>query len=586
MDKVRENNNTNGALAEFDGKSLIYQAAGMEGGMDALLDFVRQNTSKQITDKEKSLSATDMREQRVIEGLEKKYQFVRVKGLGGKGQIYIGENNTYRIMDELDRDTIIKKAYLSIYRHKPSANNIKRFGESLSAWVDNEVEGINDGIIMITKDLYWSYNDMDFVDSPSKDNPCFRVLFDSRPTDDIRVDRDKVDANIIKGQFKRTLDELKKNDGDIIPDEILNEDNGFSYEDFYLKPFWTWANENLETFNDLLKSVACNFMSIKPKGAFILIGRTRNGKSSFVKMLHTMFGTRNTSEVRLSELTDPHINMTLLNSVLNAPDEEDEGKGQEVLRAQGYFKMLSTHKSLMLPVYYSQEPQPVPTNFMSYHPMNDIPEWKGTGAEACMRRSLILMFENDLSKMDNNGVDFEKETYNALFYSFLLGTVLAIAKYYDGREFTLSDTQKERTKVISEEIDNITVYLERFMSWFPGGYSNNHLVWEDYRMWCSERGLIYSDFKSMSKKLKIMGGKPSSIIGDDDERIPIVRLEKGREVFYPAKKIHQLDGHTIEYIMSTEEGWNVEKPHKARSVIGWLDLEKSKRENQEMFGDE
>lgn len=573
---------TEGALAQFDNKQMIYQVASMDGGMEALFDFARQNSP--ISDSESKLSALEKQEQRVLSHLETHMQLVRVKGLGSKGRIYMGKDNNYSHLTELDRDTIIKKTYQKFYNRKPSAANLKRFGESLEAWVDNEREGLNDNIIMITKDLYWDLEKMEFVDSPDPDNPCFRRLFDSRPTDDIRINPEEISKDIITTIFRQATKHLGEYNGEIVPVENMDDTDKslpFSIEDFYLKPFWTWANEDVDMFNDLLKSVACNFMSNKPKGAFILIGRTRNGKSSFVKMLHTLFGSNNTSEVRLSELTDPHLNMTLMSSMLNAPDEEDEGKGQEVLRAQGYFKMLSTHKALSLPVYYSQDPQPVPTNFMSYHPMNDVPEWRGTGAEACMRRSLILMFENDLSKMDNNGRDFEKETYTPLFYSSLLGMLLAIAKYYNDKPFALSESSQQKKKSVAEEVDNISVYLDRLFAYFPSGYQNVKLVAEDYKLWCEERGLIWLPPRGVSNKLKARGGRESRFTLFDGSVIKITRLEKGDKVFHSSYKLWDHSGLTVESIIAGD----IINNRQPRSVISYLDNELAKKEIEEVFGE-
>lgn len=575
------NNATEGALAQFQDRQLIYHVASLDGGMAAILDFVRLNGP--VSDSEKKMSAVDSQEQRVLTHLESHAQLVRVKGIGPKGRIYIGHSNSYRHLTELDRDKIIKEAYKHFYNRKPSACNIKRFGESLEAWVDNEREGLNDSIIMITEDLYWDMKKMEFVTSPDAGNPCFRKLFNSRPTDDIKVSPADINKNVVKATFRHTLKHLEEYNGVLAP--ALNDGEKdsmmpFSVEDLHLAPFWTWSNYDFDMFNDLLKSVAANFMYNKPKGAFILIGRTRNGKSSFIKMLHTLFGSHNTSEVRLSELTDPHLNMTLLSSMLNAPDEEDEGKNQEVLRAQGYFKMLSTHKALMLPVYYSQDPQPVPTNFMSYHPMNDIPAWRGTGAEACMRRSFILMFENDLSKMDNNGRDFERETYTAEFYELLLGTVLAFAKYYNDKPFILSEESQKKKKAVAEEVDNISVYLDRLFAHFPSGYQNAKLVSEDYRLWCEERGLTWTPPRGVSSKLKARGGSHTQFTLSDSSIINITRLEKGDRVFHASCKLPQLgDDLTVDSVIAGD----LYSSRKARSVISWLDAEMNKQAAEEVL---
>ena len=571
------------ALASFSDKADIYKVAGMDGGMEALAAFVYNNMPPDKS--EVKLSTVEKQEQRVCNTLFNKYRFVRVKGIGQTGKIYYQPINSnsdepliFRPLTLLQRDTMIKEVYNKAYKRKPSAQSVKRFGETLESWVDDERERLNDRIIMVTKELYWDYDEQDFTDIPAEEG-CFRALFDSRQTDDITVNAKDVSGAFINGIYKKAYNHLVKHKGQIVPDECLEEGqvNEFSFplDNEVLMAFWVWANEDLDTFNDLLKAVAVNFFKVKPKGAFILIGKTRNGKSSFIKMLHTLFGSNNTSEVTLAQLDDPHVNMTLLSTMLNAPDEEEEGKSKEVLKAQSRFKMMATHKSILLPVYYSQEPQPVPTDFMSYHAMNDIPQWQGNGAEACLKRSIIIMFENDLSKMDNNGVDFEKETYTGTFFSYLLGIALAIAKYYSDKPLTFSDTQAAKKEVVVSEVDNMSVYIGRFFHWFPGGYSTVNLVWEDYKMWCDERGYRWSPKQAFSSKMKIYGGKHSRLsIGTDGEAINIVRFKQGGAVFYKEARITKLYNYTIDEITCGEpqstQNRNARKP---RSVIGWLDAE-------------
>lgn len=568
------------ALTTFADKEGIYKLASMEGGIEALKAFVYSNTPPDRN--ETKLSTVEKQEQRVCGSLFHENRFVRVKGIGPTGKIYYQPNNTdsriFKPLTELDRDTMVKRMYNKVYNRKPSAPNSKRFGDTLESWVDEEREGINNRVIMVAEGLYWDLDSQEFIDYPG-DEGCFRMLFDSRPSDDIRVDINQVGGAFIKGICSNAYAHLVKHDGKIVPAECLDDGEKdkfeFSLDNPTLRAFWVWANEDLDTFNDLLKAVAVNFFKVKPKGAFILIGKTRNGKSSFIKMLHTLFGTNNTSEVTLAQLDDPHVNMTLLSTMLNAPDEEEEGKSQEVLKAQSRFKMMATHKSILLPVYYSQEPQPVPTDFMSYHAMNDIPQWQGNGAEACLKRSIIIMFENDLSKMDNNGKDFEKETYDELFFGYLLGVVLAISRYYSDRKLEFSDTQAEKKELVVSEVDNMSVYIGRLLHWFPGGYSTVNLVWEDYKMWCDERGYRWSQKQAFSAKMKIYGGKHSSLtLFDSDESINIVRLKKGGDVFYGEAKVNKLYGHTInDIICGEEQSVNNKNARKPRSVIGWLDTE-------------
>lgn len=559
-----------GEVIPADIQQAIYKVAGMDGGMEAIQKFCMANSP--MDPKEKNSSLLERQCQRTCLELAKAYDFIRVNGIGSTGRIYYkaAASSLFRPLDETARNSLVIRGFEHLYGRKPMDNKIKAIGDTLESWVDKTVDGLDNSIMEITDGLYWDVEEASLEETPAR--PCFRVLFDKHPTDTLYVDRSKISTSNIKLYFNETLAHLEANEGIIMPHELAESSPMFSYNALPLSPFWTWANEDVDTFNDLLKATASNFMLNKPKGAFILIGKTRNGKSSYIKCLHTLFGKCNTSSVRLTDLKDSHINFTLLPSMLNAPDEEDEGSSKEVLRNQSNFKSIASHEPIPLPVFYSQEPQWVSTDFMSFYPMNDTPDWQGNGAEACMRRSLVLMFRNDLSKFDNNGRNFEKETYTADFYSRLLGVILAIARYYHGREIKFSETMAKDKKTVAEEVDNSSVYLDKFFEHFDS-YTNLALIWEDYKLWCEERDAFYIKKKPFGKKLALRGVTPTNLILDG-ESTHCMKICKGRpkKTFYRGLVVKELGAETVDYYLTSAEGSLEKKPHRARSVIGLLEV--------------
>lgn len=559
-----------GEIISPDIQQAIYKIAAQDGGMEALQKFYESNSP--MDPKEKNLSQLEKQCGRTCNVLFDKYDFIRVKGIGPTGAIYYKTKSSslYRPLEEIDRNTLAIKAFQSVYRRKPMENKIKAIGETLESWVDKSAEGLDNSVMQIADDLYWDTNTASLTGAIT--TPCFRVLFDKHPTDTLYVDRSDVSTSDINLYFEETLAHLEKNKGAVIPHELSSSSPMFSHDALPLSPFWTWANGDLDTFNDLLKSVASCFMLNKPKGAFILIGKTRNGKTSFIKCLHTLFGRRNTSAARLTDLKDGHINYTLLSTMLNAPDEEDEGSSGEVLRNQSNFKSIASHDPLLLPVFYSQNPQWVKTDFMSFYPMNDTPDWQGNGAEACMRRSLILMFRNDLSKFDNNGRNFEKETYTADFYSKLLGVILAIASYYHGRKMEFSETMAKDSQTVSQEVNNYSIYLDTFFKYFDS-YTNTALIWEDYKLWCEERDLTWIRQRPFANKLSLRGPTPTNLVlGGETVHCFKVCPGKPKSTFHRDRIVSELGAETVEYYLTSVEGMHEKKPHKARSVIGLLEM--------------
>lgn len=575
-------------LQNISSKQELYRLAGQDGGMEAMIEFVKANAPVDPTEQKRT--RIEMQGDRVVAMLKRRFRFKRAVGLGEKGEIYYrphkSEDSVYKVLTVLDRDELIKRAYREAYNHYPTAANIKAFGETLETSVDEQVDYLDDTVIKISKDMYWDRESGDTIEH--YDGDCYHQLFNNRARnmDRVQVDIESIDTRFIKSQTERAYEYIKEHDGYFIPADLRDKGDkkrlcaaSYFTQDQPLNAFWVWANEDLDKFNDLLKAVAANFMRVKPKGAFILIGRTRNGKSSFVEMLHTLFGRASTSEIKLTQLDDPHFNYSLLSSVLNAPDEEDEGKGKEVLKAQAMFKSMATHYPINVPMFYSQKPQPVPTNFMSYFPMNDTPQWQGTGAEACMRRSFILSFDADLTRFDNNARDFEKETYTADFYTKLLPIIFAFARYYNEHPFKLSDTQQRNQQSVNEEVDNVSVYLGEFQKYFSGGYSGVGIVWEDYKYWCESRGLIWKNKQEFSRKLKVIGGKPSKLtVGD--EILNIIRIEKSGKVFHENYTMWEYKGLRVKDLLYPGDG------KKPRSVVEYLNThanQKKRDENREQI---
>ena len=559
--------------------------------VQAVMEMLQNNNANiQLAElKEAGFTKNDFRQEQVRKFINKHYSFVRVRGVGETGTIYyqpINEDgltpqHAYRQLTDIDANNIVRDAFIKLYNIAP-ADKVKTAVETLKMGVTNEVESVNNNLIQLTDDLYWDVDEAILTDVPS--GACMRELFDSRGTNEITIPLHEMNASIIRSMYKKTLAYLEEHDGVMDP---FCEDDLLSVENSCLAPFWTWSNEDPDTYNDLLKAVATNFMYNKPKGAFVLIGLKRNGKSTFLKMLHILFGRNNTSSVRLSDLNNHGLNGDLWTTMMNAPDEEDEGRGKDLLEAQGNFKSIAAHESLKLRQLYAQNGKWVNSDFMCFFPMNHFPEWKGNGAAACMHRTLPLFFNNDLSKFDNTGHDFVRETFTSYFYDYLLGVVLAIAHYYRNIEMPFSNKMKADKARVAEEIDNISLYLDRFKSWF-NGYKSKKLMFEDYKLWCRERDLRWQEYSVFSHSIEMRGPKVSSLTVDD-ARLKVYRLgdRDGSDYFYEDFYVPKLHKRVVEIITTDTESKRLE-----RSVVAMLDelkeaednkVEEQKEENQQIL---
>lgn len=525
--------------------------------------------------KDNGFTKSDFQQEKVKEYIYSEYDFVRVRNVGQFGTIYYlpKDGGSAHELKDVDALKIVREAYMHMFNMAP-ASKMQATIDTLKMGVSNEVESINNEVVRVADTLYWDTRDGRLTETPT--SMCMRELFDSRGTREIKIDINDVHAPFIMSAHRKIVRVLEETDGLIEPGDFRLDALGYTAEHPVFKTFMTWANGDLDTFNDLLKATATNFMYNKPKGAFVLIGLKRNGKSTYIKLLHALFGRNNTSSVRLSDFNNHGLNGELWTTMMNAPDEEDEGRGKDLLEAQGNFKSIAAHESLKLRKLYEQNGQWVNSDFMCFFPMNHFPEWKGNGAAACMHRTLPLFFNNDLSKYDNNGKDFATETYTSGFFETFIPLILAIATYYHDRPISFSNKMKQDQEKVAEEVDNISLYLDRFKSWF-NGYKSKKLVYEDYKLWCQERDLRWQDRSVFSHTLEMRGPKVTSFV-DGDRKFNVYRLgdRPGNDYFYEEYVVKQLKYRSVGEIITTD----TEKKRVERSVIAMLDELKDAEDNE------
>lgn len=378
--------------------------------------------------------------------------------------------SVYERLTDHKLDTIVRDIYISGFG-SAEPKELKDAAEMVKRLTVEEVEDLNNDLWYVTPRVYWDTNLGELTEKPR--GYCFRKLFNTNYTDKHTV----------------KIPEFNEDQERVLMDtynEVLDQLNNGVFEERY-EFIRTWANGNHDVYMDIMRSIAYCFVKKKPVGSYILVGLRRNGKSSFVGLLHTIFGRENTSDVRLSQLGDPHYVNKLKYTMMNAPDEEDE----KAIDAQASFKTIADHGLLTLSVMRSNEPVQVPCNFMCFYPMNHIPDWKGTGAAACMKRSLIIPFYADLSRFDKKNYDFAKETFTADFMCEFMGSVFAYANYYSRHELEFSGTMTSEQETLEEEVDSAVTYRKEFEKYFDG-FDTLKTLYQDYINWCKAQDLTIS----------------------------------------------------------------------------------------------
>lgn len=338
------------------------------------------------------------------------------------------------------------------------------------------IKTLSTDCIMISERLFWDKVNGEVSDCPTA--PVFYRLFDTEFETEHVV---KVDPFTTEQETK-LIERYEQVKGELERGEEIER-----YE--FLK---TWADGSHDVYMDLHRAHAYMFLKKKPLGSYIMIGDGRNGKSAHADLLHTIWGEKNSSTVQLTQLGDPHYTHTLRTSLMNAPDEEDD----KALSAQAAFKTMADHGVLTLPVMRSNTPVRVPCDFMCFFPMNHTPEWKGTGANACMKRSLIIPFNADLSRFDKKSGSFAKKTYTAEMLSDYLGSVFAYAYWYHRHEFVFSDTMAREQGLLESDLNSCMVYYKHFTKYFDG-FETMKLVYTDYQNWCQAQDVKINTLKEL-----------------------------------------------------------------------------------------
>lgn len=402
------------------------------------------------------------------------YDIIRVNSIE-EYYYKLHNDHIYRYLDNHKIDTWVRDLWLGIYGPvKPK--DLKDAADMVRILTKNEVDDLRSDCIMISDNLYWDVEKGEVVRRPS--GPVFHRLFDTT-TETKHVVKIPSFTPEQEEAFLKRYKQVKA--------ELQRGEEVERYE--FLR---TWSAGNHDVYMDLHRAHAYMFLKKKPLGAYILIGMKRNGKSTYLGMTHSIMGANNTSDVQLTQLGDPHYTHKLRTSLLNAPDEEED----RAVTAQGFFKSMADHGTLSLPVMRSNVPVKLNCDFMCFFPMNHTPEWKGSGAAACMDRSLIIPFNADLSDFDKQSVNFAKETFTADMMADYMGSVFAYAWWYHRHDFDFSETMRTEQTALEQDLDSCLTYYKRFTTYFDG-FESFKTVYEDYQYWCQAQEVKINSRKEL-----------------------------------------------------------------------------------------
>jgi len=342
----------------------------------------------------------------------------------------------------------------------------------------------------VSESLYWDMHTASLASNTSS-NRCFIRLFDTPKSKAVGGIQsfplaafDSAFSASLKKQYNSLTTKLKH----LSPS---------SFDDIASLPpapnlhfILEWADDDRGLYWDIMTMFATFFMERKPLGAYFPIGLTRNGKSSVVALINTLLGANNVGNVCLSELGNYHKSATLRYVLANAPDDEDD----DITKYQRDFKQLAGHKTVAVDKMRSQEPFEIPgAQFTMVFPMNTIPQWKGSSASACNKRTIIIPFNRDFSKSDKAIGDFEATAFVPENLCTLAAHSMALASLFtaEPKLFGYSEAVRSQMQASEEENNSVSLYSKAFHRYFEG-FSDWKLLYEDYISWCNAQDIKYA----------------------------------------------------------------------------------------------
>lgn len=258
--------------------------------------------------------------------------------------------------------------------------------------------------------------------------------------------------------------------------------------------------------NDIIKALAPIFMHKKPFGVFWFLGSGANGKSTTLKALYAIFGSKAPftnnrwfSQLTVKQIEDerdtPMINGKLGNICLESNDGH--------VKDTGGYKNLAEHSTFSVHKFNSQDGAQVDGNVHTIFNANNIPTFADK-TQGVRRRTFTVPFKASFPQ-DNT---FDEKLFNKKnFLSDLLGEILETTKvlkknHYD---YQFSEQTLIAKQDYDEEVNTAETYFEELIHTDIWGFKNFTDLKRDYENWCDERSYTALGKKSIAHAAKTVG---------------------------------------------------------------------------------
>lgn len=275
-----------------------------------------------------------------------------------------------------------------------------------------------------------------------------------------------------------------------------------------------------ELADDMIQGIAAIFMHKKPFGVFWFIGNGANGKSTLLKSLYAIMGSKAPytnnrwfSQLSVKQIEDDRHVLSLNGNLANICLESNDGH----IKDTGNYKNLAEHSTFGVRVLGTHETKKVDGNIHSVQNANNIPTFadKTSGTK---RRTFVVPFKANFPQDDT----FDERLFNTEnFLSDLLGDILETTKKIRDNKYkyNFSEQTIAAKHDYDEEVNTAETYFEELVNSEIWGFTNFADLNRDYQRWCDERSYTALGKKSVAYAAKITGFERKTMRADDNKLI-------------------------------------------------------------------
>ncbi len=226
-----------------------------------------------------------------------------------------------------------------------------------------------------------------------------------------------------------------------------------------------WACEDPEAYWNIMYMYSSPLQKVLPPFSFILSGETRNGKSAAIELARRFASPANTAARDIEKLGDWHGRDDTIFALYNCPKEINTSGA---LKGETYYKLSSTHEEITFDTMRGQKAMSMPSDFNNLFASNKNPVWEGDGAQACVKRTVLIPFEADFEASDDENYSYEDEHYTHDFMVKFSAHVFAFASFFSTHKFIRNGAFLRARELMSASADPFGVFLKEFNKVFSG----------------------------------------------------------------------------------------------------------------------